>query len=93
MSHDPTSGVESESDSQPRASTAPREADWIADGSEPSEESVSLVDPLLYAPLLLVGAALVVFPEPATTLLGLLCITAGVALAAVDLTSATDRSE
>jgi len=87
MSHDTTSGVESETDSQPQATTEPREADWIADGTEPDEEAFSLVDPLLYAPLLLVGTALVVFPEPATTLVGVVCIAIGVVLAAADLTS------
>jgi len=87
MSPESTPDVEPRTDSQSRASTESKEADWIADGTEPSEEAFSLVDPLLYAPLLLVGTALVVFPEPATTLVGVVCIAVGVVLAAADLTS------
>lgn len=90
MSREPTPDVEPAPDSQPQASTAPREADWIAEGTAPSDEGFSLVDPLTYAPLLLVGAALVVFPEPATTLLGVACLVVGGVLAVVDLTTPSD---
>jgi len=79
--------VQSETDSEPSASTKPTEADWVAETTDPSEEGFSLVDPLTYAPLLLVGAVLVVFPEPATTLIGLVCFAAGITLLAVDITS------
>ncbi|MFO7833375.1 MAG: hypothetical protein R6V31_04810 [Halohasta sp.] len=88
MSHEPTPGVESEADSQP-ASTDSREPDWVAESTEPSE-GISLVDPLLYAPLLLVGTVLVVIPEPATTLLGVGCLAAGIGLAALDFRSSSD---
>ncbi|WP_253736815.1 hypothetical protein [Halohasta salina] len=80
-----STGVRSETDSQ--RSTEPTEPDWVAETTEPSE-GFSLVDPLTYAPLLLVGAVLVVFPDPATTLLGIGCLVVGVVLAVVDLLSA-----
>jgi len=88
MSHEPTPGVESEADSQP-ASADPREPDWVDETTEPGE-GASLVDPLTYAPLLLVGAALVAIPEPATTLLGVGCLAAGIGLAALDFLSSSD---
>ena len=88
MSHEPTPGVESEADSQP-ASADSREPDWVGETTEPSE-GVSLVDPLTYAPLLLVGVALVAIPEPATTLLGVGCLAAGIGLAALDFLSSSD---
>jgi len=82
MSREST-GVQSETDSQRGASSESTEADWIA---EPTE-GFSLVDPLTYAPLLLVGAVLVAVPEPATTLVGLLCLAAGVVLLVADVVS------
>lgn len=90
MSRESTTGVESGADRQPAASTSSTEADWIAETTDPGGEGVSLVDPLLYAPLLLVGAALVVLPEPATSILGIACIAAGVFLAVADLLSADE---
>jgi len=90
MSREST-GVRSETASQP--STKPTEADWIAEPTDLSDEGFSLVDPLTYAPLLLVGALLVGFPEPATTLLGLVCLAAGVVLLAVDVASSGRGSE
>ena len=87
MSREST-GVRSETDSQP--STTPREADWIGEPTDLSDEGFSLVDPLTYAPLLLVGVALVAIPEPATTLLGVGCLAAGIGLAALDFLSSSD---
>jgi len=81
-----STGVQSETDSQRGASSESTEADWIAESTEPSE-GFSLVDPLTYAPLLLVGAVLVAVPEPATTLVGLLCLAAGVVLLVADVAS------
>jgi len=49
-----------------------------------SDERPSLVDPLSYAPLILVGVVLIFFPEPATTVIGLPCLLAGLLLAVVD---------
>ena len=92
MSREST-GVQSQTDSQPSASTAPMEADWIAERGESSDEGFSLVDPLTYAPVLLVGAGLIVFPEPATTLVGLLCLAVGILLAVVDVASADTPNE
>lgn len=92
MSREST-GVQSETDSQPSASTKSTEADWIAETTDPGEEGFSLVDPLTYAPLLLVGATLVVIPEPATTLIGLVCLAAGVLLLAADVASSGDDSD
>jgi len=70
-----------------KSSAAPTddEIEWLSE-TDP-EEGFSLVDPLTYAPLLLVGATLIVFPEPATTLLGVACLAAGVLLLIVDVRS------
>ena len=92
MSREST-GVQSETDSQPSASTESTEPDWVGDETDPSDEGFSLVDPLTYAPLLLVGAALVVFPEPATTLIGLVCLAVGVVLWVADVASSGDASD
>jgi len=54
---------------------------------ESDEEGPSLVDPLSYAPLILVGVVLIFFPRRATTPIGLLCLLAGLLLAAVDARS------
>lgn len=125
MSRDltPGSGPDPETDTEPPASTTGDEMSTTTEAGEPrlvdpfgSDERLaepavefSLVDPLSYAPLLLVGtlligipesqarsllsknttvrALLVGVPEPATTFIGLLCITAGMLLALVDLLS------
>ncbi|MEA1931048.1 MAG: hypothetical protein U9O06_05820 [Euryarchaeota archaeon] len=76
-----------EPETEPAATTTSGEVDWIAADEQSTEGEFSFVDPLFYAPLLLVGAALVVFPEPATTLVGLVCLAAGVTLLAVDIAS------
>jgi len=86
-----TTTAEPETDSS--AATASKEADWIVADEQSAEDGISLVDPLFYAPLLLVGTALVVFPEPATTLVGVGCLVVGVVLAAVDLLSLTADAE
>lgn len=106
MSRDlgPSSGRGPETDNEPLASTASNEVDSTTEAGEPRmvdpfgstessaepEPEFSLVDPLFYAPLLLVGAALVVFPEPTTTFIGLLCVVTGVFLAVVDLLSPSE---
>jgi hypothetical protein len=74
-----------------RPPTAATTADEIQRLSEAeSGERPSLVDPLSYAPLILVGTVLVFFPEPATTAIGFLCLFAGLLLAAVDARSSDD---
>jgi len=55
--------------------------------ADSEDEEFSVVDPLFYAPLLLVGATLVVFPEPLTSVVGVVLITAGLLLAVLDLRS------
>ncbi|MFW5977990.1 MAG: hypothetical protein ACOCP2_01980 [Halohasta sp.] len=70
---------------EPSATPTDDEVEWLSE-TDP-EEGFSLVDPLTYAPLLLVGATLIVFPEPATTLLGVACLAAGVLLLIVDVRS------
>jgi len=57
-----------------------------------SDERPSLVDPLSYAPLILVGVVLLVVPRRVTTVIGLPCLLAGVLLAAVDALSSVDSS-
>jgi hypothetical protein len=71
---------------KPSAAPTGDEIEWLS-GTDPSDEGFSLVDPLTYAPVLLVGAALVVFPEPATTLVGVVCLAVGVLLLAADIAS------
>jgi hypothetical protein len=87
MRRDHNPGADSSLDTDPPASTPRDEVEWLSE-TEPSDEGFSLVDPLFYAPLLLVGAGLVVFPEPVTTLVGFACLAAGVTLLAVDIASA-----
>jgi hypothetical protein len=108
MSHDPHSNPKSNPDigDESASSTAsddlyaeneagkPRMVDRFGRTGSPAEreDEFSVVDPLLYAPLLLVGALLVVFPEPATSVIGLFCIAVGIFLAVVDLLSPSDES-
>ncbi|ATW89675.1 hypothetical protein halTADL_2972 [Halohasta litchfieldiae] len=65
------------------------EIQWLSE-VESNDEGPSLVDPLSYAPLMLVGTVLIFFPEPATTAIGFLCLFAGLLLAAVDARSSDD---
>lgn len=87
MCPDQTPGSESVGETDNDHASTPRdEVEWLS-AAESSDERVSFVDPLFYAPLLLVGTALVVIPEPATTALGVFCLVAGVVLATIDLLS------
>jgi len=85
MRRDHNPETDSALDTEPPASAPRDEVEWLSE-TEP-DTGISLVDPLFYAPLLLVGVALVVIPEPATTAIGILCLAAGVVLAAADLLS------
>ena len=98
MSHDPgprtdpdepptstaTDDMDGPTESDPQLTDQADTDDIFADSED---EAFSLVDPLLYAPLLLVGVALVVFPEPLTSVVGFVLIAAGLSLAVVDLLS------
>lgn len=57
-------------------------------GDSPDSDS-GLVDPKVYGLLLLVGAVLLVFPEPVTSTLGLALVAVGAFVALVDLLSAS----
>lgn len=69
--------------------TAETDASVAADQSgydqSQSEYEFSPTDVLFYTSLLIGGAALAAFPEPATSFIGLVCVVTGVFLAAVDL--------
>lgn len=52
-------------------------------------DSDGLLDPKIYTLIALVGAVLLVFPEPLTSTLGLVLLVAGLFLAAVDFASAS----
>jgi len=51
------------------------------------EESRRVVDPVVYGALLVVGLVLILFPEPFTSVVGLLLVVVAVFVAAVDLLS------
>jgi len=89
MSHDHNQQSDSlqTTDQPPATASDHDEVEWLS--AAESEERPSLVDPLLYAPLVLVGTALVVFPEPATTAIGLVCLLGGISLAFADVRSST----
>jgi len=76
-------------ETEPQATTAGDEIQRLSD-AEADETGPSLVDPLSYAPLILVGVVLIFFPRRATTPIGLLCLLAGLLLAAVDARSSDD---
>lgn len=82
-----TGDMAAETEGEPRPTDQAERDDIFADSDG---EEFSLVDPLCYAPLLLVGAFLVVFPEPLTSVVGVALITAGLVIAVLDLLSVAE---
>lgn len=52
-----------------------------------SDDSNQFTDPKVYVPLVLGGAALLLFPEPLTSMLGLFLVLLGLFIGAVDVLS------
>jgi len=80
--HNHQAGAAQEVDRNPTGLTHDDEIQRLSEIE--SDERPSLVDPLSYAPLILVGVVLIVFPEPATTAVGVVCLLAGLLLAILD---------
>lgn len=53
-----------------------------------AEGSLSFVEPTVYGLIAIVGLALLLFPEPATSLVGLILLGTGLFLAAIDFLGA-----
>ncbi len=78
-------------ETEPQATTAGDEIQRLSD-AEADETGPSLVDPLSYAPLVLVGVTLIMFPKRSTTVIGVPCLLAGLLLAVVDARSPDNSS-